>query len=71
MSIETFDARRVPFKLVAGNLQGNENAVAICFVPETKAESDRLWRALYAMREAGFFKIEVSKPRVPASEAAE
>lgn len=68
----SFDARRIPLKIIAGSKSGDDKAVALCFYPETKDESDRLYAALMRMRETGRFEIEASpvKPQRAAADAA-
>lgn len=62
--VETFDARRIPFKLIPGSAKTNDTKpVGIVFYPETTAESKRLYLAIENMRRRGLFKIEVAKPR--------
>lgn len=69
MSAPIFDARRIPSHILAGDARGNENAISIVFEPKTKAESDALWAALYAMEAAGLYRIETTpapRTRTPA-----
>lgn len=71
MTIETFDARRIRTNVGVGNKAENDKAVFIHFQCDTTEQATALWRALYAMWQAGHFKIETKPAKLRHEAEAE